>query len=183
MKNIYYFDELDSTNTYTASQYSKLPNYSTIVADKQTKGKGSSSRIWHSSTKNGLWFSFLIKDEIFWGDAFSIEVLGSIAVWKVLNEKGINATLKWPNDVLVNNKKISGVLVEVCGELETFKYTIIGIGLNVNQKQEEFPSCIQNIATSMFLETNTEYDKQSLLYDIVSNIKLLYTDFKKMEIN
>ena len=127
-KNLIFFKSLDSTQDYL-KQNIALPDKTIVVADRQTKGRGRGKRTW-SSPKGGLWFSIILKNQLL-ESSFLNGFSAAIAVTKVLRKKGIGAVLKWPNDVLVQGKKICGILTENIIKGKRIS-TVVGIGLNVN---------------------------------------------------
>ena len=144
-----HFDEIDSTNHYLMNSYQLLDNFTFVSTDYQSKGKGRNDRVWESIKGLNLMFSILIKDSKLINEFNALSLMSAVEVAQVLESYGIdNVSIKWPNDVLVNDKKICGILLE--GQLP--EYVVIGIGLNVNQK--EFPDNLRRPATSLVNELN-----------------------------
>ena len=170
-----HFDEIDSTNNYLKNSYPLLDNFTIVSADYQSKGKGRNDRIWESNKGSNLMFSILIKDPKLIEISSLLSLYSAVEVSKLLESYHINnVSIKWPNDVLVNDQKICGILLE--GQLPN--YVVIGIGLNVNQKQ--FPSHLRRPATSMANELNKDIDieqlKETLFPNIVNNFNKLNKD-------
>ncbi len=167
---IVHFNEIDSTNTYLKKHYKEY-NFGTVVSSNhQTKGYGRKGRIWYDDQTNSLMFSIYIYQEL--NDTLGLLTqLVAASMVKTLQKYNVNARIKWPNDIIVSNKKICGILVE--NIIENNKANvIIGIGLNVNNKS--FDSSIQNIATSMYLETGNLYNKKELLSTFISQFNTYY---------
>ena len=167
-----HFDEIDSTNNYLKNSYQLLDNFTFVSTDYQSKGKGRNDRIWESSKGLNLMFSILVKDPKLLEVSTILSIITAVEVAKLLERYSINSvSIKWPNDVLVNDKKICGILLE--GQLPN--YLVIGVGLNVNQK--EFPNHLRRPATSMvnILNRNIDLDnlKEQLFKSIVSNFNKL----------
>ena len=142
-----------------------------MSADYQNAGKGRNDRVWLSNKGQNLMFSFLIKENI--SPLFSLMTACEIA--KLLEQYQINnVSIKWPNDVLANDKKACGILLE--GQLP--EYVVIGVGLNVNQK--EFPNDLRRPATSLSIELNGEIDIEKLKETLFSNI---VNNFNKIDKN
>lgn len=142
-----HFDETDSTNTYLKNAYRLLDNFTFASTDYQSHGKGRNDRVWSSQKGENLMFSFLIKDKALLDKAPIISLLSAAIVAKTLETYKIkDVSIKWPNDVLVDDKKVCGILAEG----EASNYLVVGIGLNVNQK--EFPNDLRRPATSLSLE-------------------------------
>ena len=170
-----HFDEIDSTNNYLKNSYQLLDNFTFVFADYQNKGKGRNDRVWESNKGSNLMFSVLIKDPKLIEISSLLSLYSAVEISKLLESFGIyNVSIKWPNDVLVNDKKICGILLE--GQLP--HYVVIGIGLNVNQK--EFPSNLRRPATSISNELNKDINleelKETLFPSIVNNFNKLNKD-------
>lgn len=163
-KNINLFKELDSTNSFVKLNVSNIEDGTIIVAEKQTKGRGLRDNIWESSFGN-LYFSFVLKNDIFRVDLFKYIVQSSVAIIRTLKHFGIDGEIKYPNDCLVNSKKISGILIESMGS-KTLEYIIVGIGLNVNQV--EFNE-LKEKATSMKLSLKRDFNTIEVLNEFVIN--------------
>ncbi len=172
------FDKLDSTNKYIKENKNTLSNYDVVFSYLQTSGKGRNDRVWISNEKENLMFSILIKDEELISKYHAMSILSAYSVRNYLEGLGIpHAEIKWPNDVFIDNKKVCGILLE--GSLP--EYLIIGIGLNVNQK--EFVGEFKTTPTSVCLETNKEFDIDAMLETLVSKLINDFELFKKDLIN
>lgn len=170
-KKIIRFNEIDSTNTYVKSHYKDLEKGTIIQALHQSNGYGRISRVWHDETGKNLMFSIYLEVPTSENITMLTQMAAS-SVYKTLKDYSIDSSIKWPNDVLVNQKKICGILLESI--IESNKaHVVIGIGLNVNNTL--FHSEIEDIATSMSLSTGTAYDINDVLDTL---IKHLNSDFK-----
>jgi len=161
-RKIHFFTELDSTNDYIKSNLSLLNSGDIVVASRQLKGRGRFSNVWLSEEGN-LYFSFLIRKLIVREEIFLIIMRSAVAVLNVLNKYKINAKIKYPNDILVEQKKICGILLETIG-YEKIQEVIVGIGINVNQ--QNFGE-LDDVATSIKLETKQSLDPESVLEDFI----------------
>ena len=131
MKQIH-FESIDSTNTYIKNNYNKLDNETFVSSVVQTQGRGRNNRKWNSDGSN-LLFSLLLKNEKYFSLINSISIISAYSILKVLQDYKINnLSIKWPNDVYADGKKICGILLETV-TLEKIECLIIGVGLNVNQ--------------------------------------------------
>jgi len=130
---IYSFDKLDSTNEYIKKHLSKINNGDIIFAQKQTKGRGRHGNVWISPVGN-LYFSFYLDKEMHRSQLFHYLMMSSIATINTLKKININAKIKYPNDIIIDKKKIAGILLESKG-YKKIEYLIIGIGINVNQTE------------------------------------------------
>ena len=170
-----HFDEIDSTNTYLKNAYRLLDNFTFASTDYQSHGKGRNDRVWNSNRGENLMFSFLIKDESLLKLAPIISLLSAVEIAKALETYKIKGvSIKWPNDVLIGDKKVCGILAE--GELSN--YLVVGIGLNVNQK--EFPNDLRRPATSLSIEIKQDIDieqlKEKLFPSIVNGLSNIQAD-------
>jgi BirA family biotin operon repressor/biotin-[acetyl-CoA-carboxylase] ligase len=173
-RNYYYLDEVDSTNSYSKKIAVESPDGTVVMADVQTKGKGRLGRAWESKDKKGLWMSVILKPKIPISGVFILSHLAGVAVCKTLLEEGYNANIKWPNDVLINGKKVCGILCELDGEAERVNYVVVGIGLNLKQEIEDFPMEIREKATSLLIEDNEKIRPREILKKILLNLEYLY---------
>ena len=121
--DLYYVDEIPSTNTYLKSEYMNYPDNTILWANKQTNGRGRYDRRWES--KDDLTFSILLKEK------YNTAVITPLALVLALNDYGVNAKIKWPNDLYLHGSKLAGILVEDEYEDE-FLASIVGIGINMN---------------------------------------------------
>lgn len=179
-RKLYHFNSIDSTNIYAKKLAKDGAEEGVIIlADIQTSGQGRKNRIW-SSSKGGLWFSVVLYPNIPPKKAMFMTMAGSIAVFQGINNiTDIKAEIKWPNDLLINGRKICGILTEIDSKKDKTNYCIIGIGINVNNKLEKE---LQKNATTLKTELNKEISLVELLREILKNFdenynKLLSGDF------
>ena len=158
MEKIIEFATLPSTNLYLKENYHQLPNKTVIVTNHQTAGRGRLSRVWEDS--DDLLFSVLLKEQLPHNIA-NLSLLTAASLYKTLNKIVNNVTIKWPNDILADGKKLSGILLESVVVGEQVDCIIIGVGINVNTIKMN-PSIVRK-ATSIYLETNHKIDKKTLL--------------------
>lgn len=178
--DIRWIEETDSTQDEVRRHLSDYDNMSVVAARLQTAGRGQRGNKWHARGGENLTFSMLLR---FVGNGFPpLDVSGNfritkaatLAVVEYLGKKGIGSLIKWPNDIYVRNKKICGMLVENTLEGGTITSSIVGIGLNVNQK--DFPPQLVN-PTSMAALTGESYDLHSEL-EILS--RCLASSFRRL---
>lgn len=164
-----HFSEVDSTNTYLKDNYRIYKNLSFVDASYQSKGKGRLGRAWEANKDESLMFSVLIKDKKLLQNAPKLSLVAGVAVFKYLQQIGLkNVSIKWPNDIYVDGKKICGILLESVSH-EKIDASIIGIGLNVNQ--ETFPEGFYRTPTSIRLETGSTMDLRDVKKDLYKIIK------------
>ncbi|MBC7196979.1 MAG: biotin--[acetyl-CoA-carboxylase] ligase, partial [Deferribacterales bacterium] len=142
-RNFLYFQSIDSTNTYAIEN--KLPYGSIVFADMQIKGKGRSNRKWSSISDQNIYFSCVLGD-IKPENLLQLNIIIGYAVCDVLR-KYADCYLKWPNDIMVNNKKAGGILIETKFSGNHLEKVIFGIGINVNNTH--FEDVLKDIATSL----------------------------------
>lgn len=123
--HLIWVDEIDSTNTYLKTNYNLFEEYIVLIAKKQTQGRGRYNRIWESN--NDLCFSIL------WKKHQRNAILAPLAIIEALKDFSIDAQIKWPNDILLNGKKLCGILIEDIYE-ESFLASVVGMGINLEDK-------------------------------------------------
>jgi len=174
--------QVDSTNDYAqeySKKYSKVNNV-VFVSKEQTKGKGQRGNSWFSEKNKNLTFSLLIRETgIAVADFFSINFVVSLALVELLKNNFPEVKIKWPNDILINRKKIAGILIENSIRKTAINQTIIGIGLNVNQAffPKELP-----FATSMTNESNKNFDLNVLLTKFIEIFSKYWEKRTKLDI-
>ena len=171
-KKIYYFKKIPSTNLYTKQLVREYAEEGTIViADDQTHGLGRKNRLWHSPT-GGLWFSVVLYPHIPTDKGMLITMASSVSVAQAVEEIiGLNTEVKWPNDLILNGKKVCGILTEIDAEMDKINYIIVGIGINVNNDIDEE---LKEIAISLKQETGSDISRAKLLRSILQHLDLNY---------
>ncbi|MDP4146658.1 MAG: biotin--[acetyl-CoA-carboxylase] ligase [Bacillota bacterium] len=177
-KNIIHFDSIDSTNNKAKELANHGEGEGTVVfAEEQTLGRGRLGRSWVSPKYKGAWMSIILRPQI---DPYNISLItqvGAAAVGKAMKDLDIDVCVKWPNDLILNRKKVCGILTEMSGELNQMNHVIIGIGINVNQDLEDFPSDVYNVATSVKIEKGHEISRKILVAKILNYFEEFYSDF------
>lgn len=172
-QGVCYFEELESTNTYLKKSNDGIHQGMLCLTDHQTKGRGQYERKWESEQGKNLTFSLAFLPSS--PERFHVLTLASaLALVEHLNDllEAPCACIKWPNDVLLNDKKLAGFLTETVFSGNTFDRLVIGIGINVNQ--EQFSEELSDTATSIYLETGNKIDRESFLADLLSRIEHKY---------
>ena len=172
-KNIFYFKTIDSTNIYAKKLVNDGVEEGTIVvSDVQRSGRGRKNRSW-SSPKGGLWFSVILYPNIPPQNAMIVTMASSVAVAQGIVEiTGLTPMIKWPNDLLINKKKVCGILTELDAEMDKINYSIVGIGVNVNNQIDDD---LKDIATSISQETKRNISRVKLLRAIIKNLDENYS--------
>lgn len=172
-KKIICFDTINSTNQYVKDHHKDLESGTVIVAKKQTSGYGRLHRKWESSEQDNLTFSLLLKLP-FTERISLLTQVAAASVYRSLKDLKIDALVKWPNDILVQDKKICGILVETILEKKYVNVTI-GFGLNVNALN--FKNDLSDKATSMSLESGKSYIVKDILHLLLKNVNIYLKDF------
>lgn len=178
---IYYYDSIDSTNKMAKDIAFVEKEGVIVVAEEQTKGRGRLGRTWESPKKKGIYFSVILKPQMTPMKVAKLTLIGAAAVCLSLKEMGIESKIKWPNDIVINGKKVCGILTEMNSELNMINYVIIGIGVNVNLEESEIPEDIKHKATSLKIEAKNRIDRKKLLGTILSKFEELYIPFRDEE--
>jgi len=167
---VIYLDSVDSTNNFAKKYNGQSENNLLVIAEKQTAGRGRYGRSFASPENKGLYFTLKISKPAF-ADIESLPLTAAEAVKRAVKSMcGIELTVKPPNDLLYESKKICGILVESKINKNFASYVIVGIGLNVNTDITDFPDDIKNIASSLKIITGEEHDRYDLLCGIVSEL-------------
>ena len=176
------FDVLQSTNV-TAVAFAKevAPEGTVIVAERQEGGRGRMHRVW-SSPKGGLWFTIILRPQIDPQFVAQVTLLAGVAVVRALRK--LYATeeimIKWPNDLLLNGKKVCGILSEMqLNENGSIDYAIVGIGVNVDLNPQAFPEDLRNTAASLNASFGKNYTCTAVLDNILQEFASLYRDWLK----
>ncbi|MCF6093351.1 biotin--[acetyl-CoA-carboxylase] ligase [Microaerobacter geothermalis] len=176
-KKVAYFHQVDSTQ-FKAQHLAKegAPSGTVVIADEQLGGKGRLGRAWQSPPGSGIWMSLILRPPISLFQAPQFTLLTSVAVIKGIRKiyPILDPVIKWPNDILVNRKKVCGILTELNAEADKINYLIIGIGINVNQKESDFISEIKDKATSLYITSGQRISRSKLVQAILENFEQLY---------
>lgn len=176
-QTIHYFDQCPSTQPIAHNLAQENAADGTIViCEEQTAGKGRLSRAWKSSKGKGIWMSVIIRPDIPPIKAPQFTLIAAVAVTRAIEDvANVRAEIKWPNDLLINGKKCTGILTELQADVDRVQAIILGIGVNVNQDIEEFPEDIQQIATSIKMVSGIHVDRGQLVARILHHLEI-YTD-------
>ena len=174
-------DTITSTNTWSKENIEHLDDKVVVSANCQTKGRGRFVREWVSDNPENIYISFVLKPKC---SDFSKLPLANLTQYlalclaKVLEEYDVEPKIKWPNDILVNNKKISGILAELVIKKGEFLGIVLGLGLNLKMEEEELKK-IDKPATSLNIETKKQFTKDEILQKITDRFFENYEKFLK----
>ncbi len=180
--SLYHLKNVDSTNRYVTDNSDKLENYSIVSAETQTMGKGRVNRSWDSSVKGNIYASILLKDLSFQGQdspIYSITQFAAITIRDILAEiigSSYELKIKWPNDLILNDKKVCGILSSANFTSNSKADLVIGFGINLQNSREELAK-IDKPATSIFTETGISVLPNELLEEIAKRFMLNLDDF------
>lgn len=158
--NTIYLEEVDSTNLYAKLNLENLADKTIIHADKQSAGRGRLQRSWVDLGEGNLFLSFVLKPSNEFQEIYSnLTQYLSVVLCEILEEYGLKPQIKWPNDVLINGKKIAGILSETVMQGNNFKGLVLGIGVNLNASKEALTEISDKEATALNLEAGKYIDK------------------------
>ena len=178
-RNFIYAEELDSTNSFLMDKVNNHYTNGTVVfAEKQTKGRGRKDRTWYSTPESNLTFSILLnKDRLLFEKFNLINYAASLSVAQSIeNLYQLKTNLKWPNDVLINGKKTSGILIESSSQGAKFDKVVVGIGINVNQTL--FQGQFNYPPTSLKNETGKNIEREKFLAEVLNNFEIYIARIK-----
>ena len=183
-RKLYYLDTTGSTNNDAKRMGEEgEPHGTTVVADIQTAGKGRRGRSWQSLSGTSLSFTILLRPDFAPDKASMITLVMALSVAEAVGEiTGTVAGIKWPNDIVMNKKKICGMLTEMTmtPEMDEIQYVVVGAGINVNNASpEEFQEEVRPTATSMRIETGQQYNRANLLNQVLLRFEENYEIFLK----
>ena len=179
-QHIRYFDKTDSTNNQAKlAAENNAPDGTLFVAECQTGGRGRRGRSWESPAGTGIWMSLLLRPDMSPESASMLTLVLAIAMVEAIREEvnDIDCHIKWPNDIVVNGKKITGILTEMSAEMDLIHYVVIGIGINVNTT--EFDASIKDMATSLYLETHRKIKRSNIIAAFSRSFDKYYHEFLK----
>lgn len=151
-----------------------------VIAEEQTAGKGRLSRKWHSPKRTGIWMSFIVKPHLPLEKAPQFTLVTAIAAVRAIKQVcNLEVEIKWPNDILYKGKKIAGILTEVQGDADQINFLIIGIGINVNHTEDDFPKELKDSATSLAIATGKNISRKDIIQEILKNFEKYYDIYLK----
>jgi BirA family biotin operon repressor/biotin-[acetyl-CoA-carboxylase] ligase len=171
---IIHFEEIDSTNNYAKKIANEGCRHGTVViAERQTLGRGRTGREWESFNSDGLWFTIVLRPELEPEDIQVVTLAASVAVVEgILDSQGVTCGIKWPNDIILDNCKLAGILTELSAEPGHVNYVVVGIGININQSA--FNGELRDKATSLRLYTGQQVSRVDVLGKILTRFEDIY---------
>lgn len=179
-KEIVCFEQTDSTNQQAKVLAAQGAAEGTLViAEAQCAGRGRRGRRWYSPPGSGIYVSVVLRPAISPTEAPAITLMTAVAVTQALLDlTHLPVRIKWPNDILLNGKKIAGILTEISTEMDRIDYIVVGLGLNVNTPPQSFPQELQETAGSIRTETGKPFSRLALLRAILISYENCYDTFK-----
>ncbi|HZK25585.1 MAG TPA: biotin--[acetyl-CoA-carboxylase] ligase [Oscillospiraceae bacterium] len=176
-QQIKYFQEIDSTNRVARKlAQAGAADGLLVIAEKQKAGRGRLGRTW-SSPSGGIWFSLILRPPL---PPFKVQGLtlltAVVAVETTALLCGLNVGIKWPNDLIVNGKKLAGILTEVSAEIERLHYVVVGLGLNANVSLSQLPAEVETIATSILAETKRPLRRAEWIQTFLQRFEAAYQE-------
>lgn len=200
INKVVYFDDTDSTNNQAKlaadSVTDPAPHGTLFVAECQTGGRGRRGKKWISPPGSGIWMTLLLRPEMTPESASMLTLVQAVALVEAIRTEVSEAEccLKWPNDIVLNKKKISGTLTEMSAEMDSIHYVVIGTGINVNTT--EFDESIKDVASSIYVETgknikrsniiaafSRSFEKYYNMFTKTNDLSLIIEDYNRMLIN
>ena len=184
---IYFHSNIDSTNTAAYDLALRGAKEGTaVVADSQEKGRGRLGRRWESPKGTNIYASIILRPDILPVFAPQLTLMGAVAVAETISKFLNNGSgckpepaVKWPNDILIDSKKVSGILTEMNSEMDRINFVIMGIGVNLNMKRNMFSQELRYIATSLKEETGKEIPRVEFIQSLYANLEKWYKIFLK----
>lgn len=148
------------------------PDGTVVLTEEQTAGRGRMARKWHSADRKGIWMSVILRPDVVPQKAPQFTLVTAVAVVRAIEEvTGLKPDIKWPNDILIDGKKCTGILTELQSDADGIQALIIGIGLNVNQELVDFDEEVKAIATSLKMESGQPINRQALVRSVLYHLE------------
>lgn len=179
IKKLLVFETLDSTNS-TAKDLARAGALegTVVIARTQSHGRGRFDRRW-TSPEGGIYLSLIVRPNVASENVSLLSLVAALVVARTIDVFGVRARIKWPNDILVNNKKIAGILLESEIKGGKIEYVIIGIGINLNSDVSQLPQDIRDQSTSMKSEKGISIDYHKFLTVLLHQFEFFYALFRK----
>lgn len=180
-RTIHCYDAVESTNLLAVELAQQgEPEGTVVLADQQLSGRGRGSRSWHSPAGVGIYSSIVLRPKITVAKAPLITLMAGVSIAKAIARRtGLSPRVKWPNDILINDKKVAGILLESRVNKGQIGYSVIGFGINVNNGSADLPEDIRVNASSLLMELKKPVDRSTLVIEIFSELERLYHRFQR----
>mgnify|MGYP000845804210 FL=1 len=179
-RKIIAYDAVDSTNLVLKDLAREGAEDGTVVvADSQGTGRGRMERAFFSPPGKGIWVSILLRPTFLPQDAPKCTLMAAVAVARAMERFGLRAAIKWPNDIMHDGRKLVGILTEMSAEMDRVNYVVIGIGINVNIANEDFPEELRSVATSLMQMKGEPLPRVAFLQELLRALDELYADVQQ----
>jgi BirA family biotin operon repressor/biotin-[acetyl-CoA-carboxylase] ligase len=180
-KDYHYFSRIGSTNDHALQLANQgAPHGCLVIAEEQTHGKGRLKRSWLSLPRRGIYMSMILRTPLAIQQAPQSALVAALALVKVLSTQyHLSVTVKWPNDILIQGKKVAGILTEMQSDQDMIRFLIMGIGINVNHTAAELEGPLRYPATSLAIELGNSINRQELLLRILHQFEKGHERFLK----
>jgi BirA family biotin operon repressor/biotin-[acetyl-CoA-carboxylase] ligase len=180
-RQLYCYQKIGSTNARAIElAEAGAPEGTVVVAEEQTKGRGRLGRSWHSAPRTGIWSSVVLRPTVRPEEVTGLSLLAALAFAETVErEVGINVQLKWPNDGLIQGKKVCGILIELSAEPDRVHYAVCGTGINVAQTPKDFPPSLRKTATSLAHAAGRPVDRLAFYRVFLHRFEMLYNRFRR----
>ncbi|MCL2766235.1 MAG: biotin--[acetyl-CoA-carboxylase] ligase [Peptococcaceae bacterium] len=176
-RKIYYYNVAKTTNDLAKDLAGQgAPNGAIVLAEEQNSGKGRLGRYWHSPKYKGIYYSTILHPPVSLAEASQLTMVSAVALTLAIRRQtGVPVGIKWPNDLLVNGRKLCGILTEMSAEVDRIEHLVVGAGLNVNHTETDFPPELLDIATSLRIESGIIHSRVTLLQAMLEEFENWYT--------
>lgn len=174
-----HFDFIDSTNTAAMQAAASGEAEGTVFsAEKQLAGRGRGGHSWHSEPNAGIYLSAILRPQMPASDSLWLSLVTGLAAHDAIARTiGIEADLRWPNDIMLGPRKLGGILTEMSADSERVKHVVIGVGINVNHAS--FPAELEALATSLRIETGRDWPRVELAGALLQSLSREYQEFQR----
>lgn len=174
-----HFDFIDSTNTAAMHAAANGEAEGAVfIAERQLAGRGRGGHSWHSEPNAGIYLSAILRPQMPASDSLWLSLVTGLAVHDAIARTiGIEADLRWPNDIMLGPKKLGGILTEMSADSERVKHVVIGVGMNVNHAS--FPAELEALATSLRIETGRDWPRVELAGALLQSLSREYVEFQR----
>lgn len=178
-RRIFAYKSIGSTNdTAKRLAESDSPEGTLIIAEKQTRGRGRLGRSWHSPQNKGLYFSLILRPQIPVEKTPALSLVAALSVCRVIETMtDLKPRIKWPNDCLIDGKKVAGILIDISAELGRVSYAVLGVGLNINTPRKDFSSGLKKSATSLAIQAGKIFSRVDCLRSFLHEFEKSYRNF------
>jgi len=180
-KTIHCYDAVESTNLLAIEMAQKgAPEGTVVLADQQLSGRGRGNRSWHSPAGVGVYCSIVLRPKMAPAKGQLITLMAGVSIVKAISLRtGLSPRVKWPNDILINDRKVAGILLESRVSGAQIVYAVLGFGINVNNDSADLPEDIRVKASSLLIELKKPVDRGTLVMEIFAELERIYERFQR----